>query len=115
MRKAGTSPAFHGMVDGRAPSELVTKHELDLPRTIDHAMTAPTWNSEVLISRPTVNPAKRVTVEGIRYVGFEEDVLPLSNACSFDDREILVHVSRTSPPRDGSWQIPEDISAPTRQ
>ena len=115
MRKAGTSPAFRGMVDGRAPSELITEHELNLPWTIDYAVPAPTRNSEVLISRPPVNAPECVSVERVRYVGLEQDVLPLPNTCSLDDREILILITRTSPPRDGSWQIPEDVSASSRQ
>jgi hypothetical protein len=81
-------------------SELIAKHELNLSRPIDDAVTTPAWNSEILVARPSVNASKGVPIESIRYIGLEQNGLSLSNGRSFDNRKILIHVSRTSPPGD---------------
>src|SRR5215475_737011 len=104
-----------GAVSRRATSELVAKHELDLPWPVNHAVATASGHTEILIAWPPINAAKGVTVEGIRYVGLEQNGVPLPNHGSFDDRKVLVLISRTSPPGDSRRQIPEDVAAAASQ
>src|SRR5262249_49513979 len=94
---------------------LVAQCKLNLPRAVDHSMTTPAWHPEVLISRPPVNPPKDMPVEGIGDIRLEQDILPFSNASSFDDGKILILISRTSPPGDNSRKVSKDITSSSCQ
>src|SRR5207245_11761041 len=81
----------------------------------DHAVTAASRHTEILISGPAVNSAKGVPVKSVRDVELKNSIPPLPDASSFDDGKTLVLESWTSPPGDHGGKISENVTTTGRQ
>src|SRR5262249_52241931 len=110
--RIGLRPWFTTSCDELRASEFVAECGLYLPRPINDIVAAAAGYPEILISGPAVNPSECVTVEGVRDIELEQDILALSDTCSLDDGKVLIHVPRTTPPGDCSGKVAKDIASP---
>src|SRR5579862_2987325 len=115
--KAGLGPAWECFARGSALdlSELIANCRLDLSWAIDHTMAATSRDTEELIRRISVNPAERVSVECVRNIEFEKDILTFPDHGPLDDCEVFILVAWTSPPGHSRWKISEYIATASMQ
>jgi len=80
-------------------SELISYRHLNIPGCVQYVGTRKiriAWNPESTVADHAVSPTKHVTVKCIGDVHFEGQSLAFEDSRVFDNREILVDVSRIS-------------------
>ncbi len=95
-------------------SKFESPSYLDVSWSVDDP-TSSTGHAEVTVTWPPVDGTKSVPIESIGEVELKHEHLAFRDLRSLDNRNILVHITRTSPPPHYRRQIPENVSAPSSQ
>lgn len=95
--------------------ELVPQRDLDPAWGVDHISAATASDAECTAGDVPIKLPKHVPIKGIRNVGFNRKELTLGDARSLGDREVFVHVTRTSKVAEHYRQCSKGIAALSHQ